>query len=155
MKHMHGEEELIAGLLRSTRTIAVVGASARPSRHSRAVVSYLHESGYDVIPVRPDRAMVAGLPSYARLGDIRGAIDLVVIFRRPGAVADHIHEAATRRAVGVWLPPGTWSRLAADTAHELQIELIVDRCIIREHSHLLGALGEPGAGHPAPHRVRK
>jgi predicted CoA-binding protein len=148
MKHMDRAETLIAGLLRRTRTIVVVGASARPGRHSREVASYLHKAGYDVIPVRPDRTPVAGLPTYARLNDIAGPVDLVVIFRRPDAVPGHIHEAATKRAFAVWLPPGTWSRAAADTAHECRLELVWDRCIIEEHNHLVGALGEPGAGHP-------
>ena len=156
MKHVHREEVLIEGLLRKTRTIAVIGASPRPGRHSGEVVAYLHSVGYDVIPVRPDRMTVAELPTFARLGDVGGSVDLVVIFRRADAATAHIGEAAAKRATAVWLPPGTWSRAAADEAEKHELLVVKDRCILDEHRHLFGAIGEPSAGHPGklplPHR---
>ena len=54
MRHITREEAMIAGVLRATRIIAVIGASPRPTRHSHEVVSYLHRVGFDVVPVRPD-----------------------------------------------------------------------------------------------------
>jgi predicted CoA-binding protein len=148
MRHITREEVVIAGLLRSTRTIAIVGASPRPARHSNEVASYLHRAGFDVIPVRPDRARVAGLPTFSRLDDFGEAVDMVVIFRRPDAVVDHIREAAAKRAEAVWLPPGAWSREAQGAARQHNLTLVRDRCIIEEHRHLVGARGEPRAGHP-------
>ena len=148
MRHITREESMIEGLLRTTRTIAVVGASPRPTRHSHEVVSYLHRAGFDVVPVRPDRASVAGLPTFASLDDFGGSVDMVVIFRRPDAVVGHIQQAATKRAEAVWLPPGTWSREAEEAARQHNLTLIKDRCIIEEHQHVAGATGEPTAGHP-------
>jgi predicted CoA-binding protein len=148
MKHMSREEGRIEGLLRRTRTIAVVGASPRTTRHSRAVVEYLHDAGYDVVPVRPDRAQVGGLPTYARLDDVAGPVDVVVIFRRPEAVAGHIREAVARQPEAVWLPPGAWCRAAEDEARRRQLAVIKNRCIVEDHRHLVGAHGEPRAGHP-------
>jgi hypothetical protein len=145
---MHEEEQLIAAVLRETRTVAVIGASPRPERHSGQVVSYLHRSGYDVIPVRPDRAQVAGLPTYAQLGDFGGSVDLVVIYRRPDVVAGHIREAAEKGAAAVWLPPGTWSRAADAEAAQHELTIVKDRCPIEEHRHVAGALGEQRSGHP-------
>lgn len=109
---------------------------------------YLHDVGYDVVPIRPDRAQVGGLPTYARLSDFSGSVDLVVIFGRPEAVPAHIDEAASKRPDAVWLPPGTWSRAAAEEAAKYQLAVVKDRCIIEEHRHLTGARGEPPSGHP-------
>ena len=148
MRHITREESVIDGLLRTTRTIAVVGASPRPTRHSHEVVSYLHRAGFDVVPVRPDRASVAGLPTFASLDDFGGPVDMVVIFRRPDAVVAHIQQAAAKHADTVWLPPGAWSREAEEAARTHNLTLIKDRCIIEEHRHLAGATGEPTAGHP-------
>jgi predicted CoA-binding protein len=145
---MNREEALIARLLRRTRTVVVIGASSRPLRHSGEVVRYLHHAGYDVIPVRPDRARVAGLPTYARLEDVAGSVDLVVIFRRPEAVTAHIREAAAKRAEAVWLPPRAWSHDAEDEARRLELIVVKDRCILEDHRHLFGASGEAHAGHP-------
>jgi predicted CoA-binding protein len=148
MKHMDRGEALIERLLRRTRTIVVVGASPRPTRHSGEVVRYLHKAGYDVVPVRPDRVTVGDLPTYASVEDVAGPIDLVVIFRRPDAAIVHVREAVAKRAEAVWLPPGAWSREAEDAAERQGLAVIKDRCIIEEHRHLFGALGEPRAGHP-------
>jgi predicted CoA-binding protein len=148
MKHMNREEALVERLLRRTRTIAVIGASPRPTRHSSEVVRYLDDVGYDVIPVRPDRVPVGGLPTYARLDDVGGAVDLVVIFRRPEAVAAHIREALAKRVEAVWLPPGAWSREAEDEARTHELAVVTNRCIVVDHRHLFASSGAVRSGHP-------
>jgi uncharacterized protein len=158
MKHMTRDETFIQALLRSSRTIAVIGASPKAERHSRDVVAYLHQNGYDVIPVRPDRAIVGGLPTFASLEDFGGHVDLVVIFRRPDAVPAHIDQAAAKRAYAVWLPPGAWSHEAELDAQRQNVGLIKERCIIEEHQRLAGATGEAAAGnpkHPGVHLGRR
>jgi uncharacterized protein len=144
MKHMTRQKALIMQLLNRARTIAVVGASPRPQRHSHTVVSYLHRVGYDVIPVRPDLQQVDGLKSYARLADIPVQLDLTVIFRRAAAAPQFIGEAASKQVEAVWLPPGVWTRQAEDQARAHDVLLIKDRCIEEEHRHL-----SKDAGHPA------
>jgi uncharacterized protein len=118
MKHMTRQETLIMRLLSRARTIAVVGASPRPERHSHTVVAYLHRVGYDVIPVRPDLQQVDGLKSFARLADIPVQVDLAVIFRRADAAPRFVAEAASKRVEAVWLPPGVWTRQAEEQARE-------------------------------------
>lgn len=146
MKHMDRVERLKEMLLHRARTVAVIGASSR--RHSGAVVHYLHRAGYDVIPIRPDRVAVDGLPTYARLEDVGGQIDLVAIFRRPDAVKTHISEAASKQTHGVWLPPGTWSREAEEEARRHKLPVVRDSCIMEDHRHLCDTQGNPRAGHP-------
>ena len=148
MKHTTREDTFTQALLRSSRTIAVIGASAKTERHSREVVAYLHQNGYDVIPIRPGRAMVEGLPTFASLADFGGHVDMAVIFRRPDAVPAHIDQAAVKHAYAVWLPPGAWSREAELEAQRQNVGLIKERCIIDEHQRLVGAIGEAAAGNP-------
>jgi predicted CoA-binding protein len=148
MKHRDADEALMQAVLRESRTIAVIGASPEPDRHSYTVVGYLHDAGYDVIPVRPDRATVDGLPTYASLADAGGRIDMAVILRRPDAVPGHIEQAAAKGVRCVWLEPGTSSRPAEETARRLRLAIVKDHCIIDAHKHLAGALGESPAGHP-------
>src|SRR5262245_40950442 len=129
MRHMTRVEAEILVLLRRARVIAIVGASPRPERHSNQVTAYLAAVGFDVLPVRPDRAEVAGRPSYATLLDIAGPIDIVVIFRRPDAVQDAIDGASAKRAEAIWLPPGVWTPLAEQQASALGLVVVRDRCI--------------------------
>jgi hypothetical protein len=147
MKHITKEDATIQALLRSTRSIAVVGASPNADRHSHDVVAYLHRAGYDVVPVRPDRTPIAGVATYATLQDVAGSIDLVAIFRRPDAVVPHIREAVAKRAYAVWLPPGAWSQEAEEEARRHDLTLVKERCIIEEHKHLASPTGDQTAGH--------
>ncbi|HEX9446080.1 MAG TPA: CoA-binding protein [Candidatus Binatia bacterium] len=140
---MDREEALVLRLLNRARTIALVGASPLPSRHSHAVAVYLHHAGYDVIPVRPDLKPVDRLKSYARLEDIPGPIDIAVIFRWAGAAPQFIPAAAEKGAEAVWLPPGVWSRAAEELARAHDILLIKDRCIEEDHRHLSRSGGHP------------
>ncbi len=144
MKHMRREEARNRRVLQRARTVAIVGASPNPARHSYSVAGYLKRAGYDVVPVRPDRARVSGLNTYAALRDVAGPVDLVVIFRRPDAVPAHIAEAAAKHAEAVWLQPGVWSRAADSAARRHGLTLIKDCCIEEEHRHL----SQTTAGHP-------
>jgi predicted CoA-binding protein len=130
-------------VLKSARTIAIVGASPSADHHSYAVAGYLAHEGYDVIPIRPDRAAVAGLAAYASLIDVPGAIDLVVVFRTPSAVPSHIEEAASKGAEAVWLPPGAWSAAADAAAQQHGLTLIKESCVMEEHRHLSSRSGHP------------
>lgn len=143
MKHMTRQEALIMKLLSRARIIAVVGASPRPERHSRTVVSYLHRVGYDVIPVRPDLQPVERLKSYAQLADIPVKLDLTVIFRRADAAPRFVAEAAAKGVEAVWLPPGVWTREAEEQARVHDVLLIKDRCIEEEHRHMTKDSGHP------------
>jgi uncharacterized protein len=143
MKHLTRDEVAIHRLLQRARTIAVIGASPRPARHSHRVCCYLHEQGYEVIPVRPDREEVAGMTSYAWLGDVPGPVDIVVIFRSAAAVVAHIQEAAAKTVEAVWLPPGVGQPRCADEAAQLGLTLVEDSCIEEEHRHATRVAGHP------------
>lgn len=68
----------------SARSVAVVGASDRPGSLGRLPVEFLQRYGYAgrILPVRPDGAPVAGLPSYASVRECRreqGPVDLAMV----------------------------------------------------------------------------
>lgn len=143
MKHMTPTRTVMRHVLQRARTIAIIGASPSPNRHSHVVARYLAQEGYDVIPVRPDRSPVAGLAAYASLADIPGSVDVVVVFRNPSAVARHVEEAAAKGAVAVWLPPGACSAAAEGAARQNGLTLIKDSCIMEEDRYLSQRSGHP------------
>jgi predicted CoA-binding protein len=78
--------EQIAQLLRSARTIAVVGLSADQTRPSHGVARALQRFGYRIIPVTPTADMILGeqaVPDLAHLSD--GVIDETAAERARGA----------------------------------------------------------------------
>jgi predicted CoA-binding protein len=143
MKHLTRDEVAIQRMLQRARIIAVVGASPRSGRHSNIVCRYLHAQGYEVIPVRPDRADVASLKSYAVLADVPGPVDLIVIFRNARAAPAHVAEGALKSPDAVWLPPGATSRACEDAATRAGVTLVEDCCIMEEHRHASHRAGHP------------
>jgi predicted CoA-binding protein len=124
-----------AEILRNARTIAVVGASANPSRPSHRVFGYLQRAGYRCIPVRPlDCEDVLGVPCVASLAEIEEPIDLVDVFRRPEYCADVAREAAAVGAKALWLQLGIVSPEARIVARESGMEYVENLCTAVVHA---------------------
>ena len=143
MKHITRREIRMMQIFQRARIIAIVGASPRSERHSYTVTSYLHRTGYDVIPVRHDLQRVDGLKSYARLADIPAPVDVTVIYRRADAAPQFVGAAAAKGTEAIWLPPGVWTREAEEQAREHGVELFKDRCIEEDHRHVSKDSGHP------------
>ena len=121
-------------ILRDARTIALVGASPRPSRPSHGVMRYLLAHGYRVIPVRPrDCDEVLGVPCVQSLAEIEEPIDLVDVFRRPEACADVARDAVAARAGALWLQLGIRSPEAGAIATTAGLDYVEDLCTAVVH----------------------
>jgi uncharacterized protein len=129
----------LTALLRSTRTIAVVGLSPDRTRASNGIARYLRRVGYRVIPVNPAHAEILGERSYARLEDIPEPVDLVDVFRRSEFVPDIAASAVARGAKGLWLQLEVSHEEAARLAVGAGLAVAQNRCIMIEHMRLLGA----------------
>jgi len=120
-------------MLGESKTIAVVGLSGDPSRASNSVSRYMQANGYRIIPINPNETDVLGEKSYARLEDVKESIDLVDIFRRSEDAGAHVDEAIRIGARGVWLQEGVIDPDAAQRALDAGLDVVMDRCILKEH----------------------
>jgi predicted CoA-binding protein len=127
----------IPEILKSSRTIAVVGLSGSPMRPSNGVATYLQRAGYRIIPVNPNVAEVLGERSYARLEEVPEKIDMVDIFRRPEHVPEIVESAIRIGAKVVWMQEGVVHETAAARARQAGLEVVMDRCTLKEHRKLL------------------
>src|SRR6476620_5488866 len=95
MDHDSYPDELIRSILRSVKTIALVGASNNPARPSWIVVKYLLERGYRIVPVNPSLAGtdLLGQKVYGSLAEIPEPVDMVEIFRNSQAAGPITDEA--------------------------------------------------------------
>jgi predicted CoA-binding protein len=123
----------ITQILKTSRTIAVVGLSNRHHRPSYGVSDYLQTSGYRIIPVNPGETEILGEKCYARLEDIPGPVDIVDIFRRSEFVPDIVEAAIGIGARAVWMQEGVIHAIAAERARSAEIFVVMDRCILKEH----------------------
>src|SRR5580693_5123669 len=124
-------------LLRNAKTIAVVGLSNRRSRPSYGVSEYMQVSGYRIIPVNPNETEVLGEKAWASLEEIPEHIDIVDIFRRAECVPDIVDSAIGIGAKGMWMQEGVVHDEAAGKARAAGLEVVMDRCILKEHRKML------------------
>ena len=120
-------------ILKTSKTIAVVGLSSRRMRPSYGVAEYMQSAGYKIIPVNPNETEVLGEKSYARLEDVPDRIDIVDIFRRAEYVPGIVESAIRIGAHAVWMQEGVFHSTAAAQAREAGLFVIEDSCILKEH----------------------
>lgn len=129
-----------AELLRSAKTVAVVGLSDDPARPSHQVASYLMSKGYRIIPVNPGLREWEGIRAYPSLSAIpkEVKVDIVDIFRRSEHVLPIVEQAIEIGAKAVWMQLGVINEGAAEKARRAGLEAVMDLCMKSEHMRLLG-----------------
>lgn len=130
----------IVEVLRSARTVAIVGLSPDELRASNFIGFYLRRHGYRVIPVNPKEKTILGETSYPSLAAIPVPVDVVDVFRRPEAVPDIAREAVAIGAKALWLQFNVISAEGARIAEESGLRVIMDRCMKVEHARHLGRM---------------
>jgi predicted CoA-binding protein len=123
----------IAELLRSARTIAVVGLSDDPLRPSHGVSAYMQSQGYRIIPVNPQIESCLGEKACASLLEVSEKIDIVNVFRRPEFVEEIVDQAIQARVRAIWMQEDVINEKAAEKARKAGILVVMDRCILKEH----------------------
>ncbi|MGH9398445.1 MAG: CoA-binding protein [Terriglobia bacterium] len=124
----------IRAILLRYKTLAIVGLSPKLSRPSHGVAAYMRSHGYRVFPVNPGVESVFGEHCYASLEEISEPFDVVVIFRRPEFVPPVVESAIRKGAKVVWMQEGIANEDAARRAREAGLEVVEDRCILKEHA---------------------
>ncbi|KQN91054.1 CoA-binding protein [Sphingomonas sp. Leaf231] len=120
----------IKALLEDVRTIALVGASDRPTRPSNGVMATLQAHGYRVIPVNPQitGAHIHGEFVFRDLEQLGDPIDMVDIFRRSSEAGAVVDQAIAIGAKAVWLQLGVIDDAAAARAEAAGLKVVMDRC---------------------------
>ena len=135
-------DDELRDILTRTKVIALVGASANPARPSHQVGAYLMRQGYRVIPVNPGLAgqQLLGEMVYATLDDVPEDVDMVDIFRQPGAVPALVDAALARwpDLRTIWMQIGVTHAQAAAVAQARGVDVVQDRCPKIELARLFG-----------------
>ena len=127
---------MIQQLLKSSKTVAVVGVSDTPGKPSHRVAFYMMHAGFEVFPVNPALKELGGRPAYPDLRSIPVKIDIVDIFRKPEAVLPIVEDAIAIGAKAVWMQEGVINEEAASRAREAGLLVVMDKCMRKEHLHL-------------------
>jgi len=131
-----GTDVDISNILRSTKTIAVVGISPKPENPSHEVAKYLIEQGFTVIGVNPNCDEILGAKCYANLKSIPGHVDLVDIFRKVDAIPGIVDEAIEIGAGAVWMQLGLEHEESAQKARRAGLKVVMNKCTKTEHARI-------------------
>lgn len=123
----------LRSILGDARTVAVVGLSSDPQRHSNEVAAYLQDKGYRIVPVNPNETEVLGERAYPSLLDVPEelAIDVVDVFRRSEHTPAIARDAVARGARVLWLQDGIVNDEARSVAEAAGLTVVMGVCIKR------------------------
>ena len=130
----------IQRVLLNAKTIAVVGLSGNALRASHFVGFYLRRHGYHVIPVNPRESEILGERCYASLQDVPDRVDIVSVFRAPGALPEIAAQAVAIGAGCLWTQFNVINDEGARIAEQAGLAVVMDRCIKVEHARYVGRM---------------
>jgi len=145
MDHDNYDRNLIRDILKTTKNIAMIGASPNPARPSYGVMGFLLSKGYHVIPINPGHAgkAIQGQKVYASLADIEEDVDMVDVFRAAdqfSAVVDEVL-AMKKPPKVIWGQLSVRDDAAAARAEAAGLTVIMDRCPAIEYPRVVGDVG--------------
>jgi predicted CoA-binding protein len=141
---MDDDTEKLRRILKSVKTIAVVGLSAQWHRPSYFAAKYLQDHGYRIIPVNPMYEEVLGEKCYKSLRDIPGRVDMVDCFRKSAEIPAIVEDAIAIGAKVLWMQLGVTNPQARARAEGAGLEVVENRCVKIEHGRFYGGLGWAG-----------
>jgi predicted CoA-binding protein len=150
MNHDSYTDLYISDILESTKTVAMVGASANTNRPSYFAMKYMLAKGFTVHPINPGQAgkEILGQTVYADLADVPAPVDMVDIFRNSeaaGEIVDYAIGLAPKLAIKViWMQLGVRNDAAAAHAEAAGLKVVMNRCPKIEYGRLTGELGWAG-----------
>ena len=128
-------------ILQNAKSVAIVGASAKPSRASYFVGTYLLQSSdYRVYFVNPNADTILGHKVYTDLASLPEVPDIVDVFRKASDIPSVMDEALAIGAKTVWVQLGIWNEEAAYYGESKGLTVVMDRCIKVEHARFNGGL---------------
>jgi len=127
------ESDRITEVLKTAKTIAVVGLTDSPLRPSYGVSHYMRSQGYRIVPVNPNITEWEGEKAYASLLDVPERIDIVNVFRRTSAVPGVVDQALQIKAPVIWMQEDVIHEEAAEKARQAGVFVVMDCCILKEH----------------------
>lgn len=136
MSFANPEPEQIRALLRSVKTIAVVGFSPKPGRASHGVARQMQQFGFRIIPVRPGISEGLGEKAYPNLEAVPEPIDLANVFRSGKYVPEVVDQCLRAGIRSLWMQEGAEHEESAQRARAAGMTVVMGRCIMRDYRRL-------------------
>ena len=111
-------------------TVAVVGASNNRRKFGNKALRAYQAEGHTVVPINPNRREVEGLPAFASVLDLPGAIDMATVYVQPDIARRLLEEFERKGIPEIWINPGAESQALLDEAKRRNLNVIAACSII-------------------------
>ena len=124
------DAKYLADILKSVKTIAMIGASADKTKFSYGVLRVLHETGYDMMPVNPNPNLseIRGIKVFHSLEEIDRPVDMVEVFRPKEELYGITEQAIAIDAKVLWGQIGVYDDASAKLAEDAGLQVVMNRC---------------------------
>jgi len=122
-------QDEISDILRSYKTVAVIGMSKNPDKDAYKIPEYLMNNGFMVIPVNPSADEILGQKAYKRLSDVPGPVDIVDVFRPSEDVPNYVEDVIEKDPKVFWEQLGIHNPEAEEKISASGIKIVYDRCM--------------------------
>ncbi len=136
----------IESIIRSYRTIAVVGLSPGPENPGYGIANFLKTVGFNIIPISSHTDEILDEKTYPSLKEIPFPVDIVQVFQPSDAIEQAARDAIDIGAKVLWLQEGIVSSEAEEICADAGMDVVMDRCLLKEYRRLLGRLMAGGVG---------
>ncbi|MDT8366446.1 MAG: CoA-binding protein [bacterium] len=136
----------IEKIIRTYRTIAVIGLSPEPKNPGNGIAAFLKTVGFNIIPVSPHTDEILGERAYPALKDIPLPVDIVQVFQPWDTIGQTAKDAIDIGTKVLWLQEGIVSNEAEEICVDAGMDVVMDHCLLKEYRRLLGRLMAGGAG---------
>ena len=136
----------IESIIRSYRTIAVIGLSPGSDNSGIAIDTFLKTVGFTIVPVSQDTDKILEEKTWPTLKDFPFPVDIVQVFPPLDDIQQIARDAVDIGAKVLWLQEGFESSEAEEICSNAGMDVVMDRCLLKEYRRLLGRLMAGGAG---------
>jgi uncharacterized protein len=136
MPSRNATDQEIRDILKTYKTVAVIGMSKSPEKEAYRIPEYLMKNGYRVIPVNPSAEEIQGQRSYKRLIDVPGEVDIVDVFRPSEDIPNYVEDVIKKKPKVFWEQLGIHNPAAEEKVESAGIKVVYDRCMLQEHRRI-------------------
>jgi predicted CoA-binding protein len=132
--------EEIVEIIKTSKTIAVVGISRNPEKAAHGVPKYLQSQGYKIVPINPKAKKILGEKAYPSLLDIPFEVDIIDVFRPSEETPAVVEIAVKIKPKLIWLQLGISNEKAKEIAEKQNIHFVMNKCLKVEHMKITGKI---------------
>lgn len=129
-------DDEVINIIKTSKTIAIVGISSNPEKAAHTVPEYLQKNGFKIIPVNPFSDEILNEKTIKSLKDLKKPVDIIQIFRPSEETPEIVKQAVKLQPKLIWLQLGIENEAAEEIAKQHGVKFVMDHCLMVEYNKI-------------------